>query len=88
MNFNEVYDQMTQCYLELEKIMGDMYQANDNKNNENIQMLGSLAKNMITSQMSFTEGYADSSNKELLMSNLESKYYNLSNELEKEKHVR
>lgn len=90
MNFEEVYDSMTQSYSELESIMGNIYQANGNQNNEMIQVLGNVAKKMITTQISFVEGYADPSIKNSLVSNLESKYEVLSNALgqEQERHIR
>lgn len=90
MNFEEVYDSMNQSYSELESIMGNIYQSNGNQNNEMIQVLGNVAKKMISTQISFVQGYAEPSIKDSLVSNLESKYEVLSNALgqEQERHIR
>ncbi|MEG2621107.1 MAG: hypothetical protein RSA10_03375 [Bacilli bacterium] len=88
-NFDKMYDDLTTVYVELESMMGNLYQGiqqdpTDQRSVELLQGLGRVAMKVICSQKDLVVNYGDKDMKEVLISNLESKEVTLSNSLSQE----
>ena len=87
-NFGTVYDKMSANYSAIESIMTTIYSKiqSDPSNNQLLdilQGLGDVAKDMLQSQISFTETYCKDSIKDSLVSNLSDRYDTLQDALNK-----
>ncbi len=88
--FGFVFDKLSANYSEIEGMMSAIYdklQVNpENKELQNIlQGLGQIAKNIISTQMDFTEIYCDSSMKESIMASLDNRQESLMDALDIDK---
>ena len=87
-DFGTIYDKMSANYSVIESIMTTIYSKiqSDPSNNQLLdilQGLGDVAKDMLQSQISFTETYCKDSIKDSLVSNLSDRYDTLQDALNK-----
>lgn len=84
--FDNVYDEMTHSFSNIESMMGDLYSKlqtiPDNRElRDEILRLGDIGLGILDAQISLTESYADNMLKEQLLNKLESKRLTFKNAL-------
>lgn len=91
--FDEMFDSFSRVYSKIEGIMADVYQDLQ-REPDNIDKailldrLGSVALEVLDSQMEFVDSYCSFDNKYNLLSSLDDKYKNLSNSLAEDRSKR
>lgn len=88
--FNNMYDSLSDVYLELENIMGSIYgelqiDPTNERNINLLQELGNVALKVIYSQKGLVENYGDKEIKDSLLTNLDAKEETLSSALAQNK---
>lgn len=76
--FNNMYDNLSIAYAQLETIMGSIYEElhmdpSNKKNADLLQGLGEVATKILSSQKDLVEGYGEKDIKDVLMANIDSK---------------